>query len=397
MDTLRILIVDDEVCMCSGVERALRKLTVTVPELEAEIGFEIQSVYHGQDALDALETFEPDLMLLDHKLPDMTGLDILAKLQKQETELLTVMITAYASLDTAVQATKQGAFDFLAKPFTPEEIRAVIKKAAHHLLLQRQAKRLAEEKRQVRFQFISVLAHEMKSPISAVLGYLRLMQDRIKGNDVAAYDAMLQRSTDRLHGMQKLISDLLDMTAIESGQKARDLQVVDLTQLIKTSIENFSAQAREAGITLHHELKDGVHIRGDRTELDIVINNLISNGIKYNRENGTVTVELEHGQNDGALIRVSDTGIGMSEQEQEKLFKDFSRIKNKKTRNILGSGLGLSTVKKIATLYNGDVKVESVPDEGSTFTVALYPLPEAEVATASNQQKVSETQTQAVN
>jgi signal transduction histidine kinase len=108
----------------------------------------------------------------------------------------------------------------------------------------------------------------------------------------------------------------------------------------------------------------------DNGEIQIVLNNLITNAIKYNRDGGRVDVYLS-ADSDTLTIAVSDTGIGMTEEETNKLFQDFARIKNEKTKDILGSGLGLSTVKKIAQLYGGTVDVESVPDEGSTFTVRL--------------------------
>jgi signal transduction histidine kinase len=111
-------------------------------------------------------------------------------------------------------------------------------------------------------------------------------------------------------------------------------------------------------------------MNGDRGEIEIVLNNLISNAVKYNRDNGTVTVKLSDSP-DEVVMTVSDTGIGMSEEERERLFGEFVRIKNDKTRNILGSGLGLNIVKRIAALYDGRVSVESTPDVGSTFSVVL--------------------------
>jgi signal transduction histidine kinase len=109
---------------------------------------------------------------------------------------------------------------------------------------------------------------------------------------------------------------------------------------------------------------------GDRSEIEIILNNLISNAVKYNRDNGTVTVKLTDSP-DEVTMTVSDTGIGMSEEERERLFGEFVRIKNDKTRNILGSGLGLNIVKRIAALYDGRVSVESTPEVGSTFSVVL--------------------------
>jgi signal transduction histidine kinase len=112
----------------------------------------------------------------------------------------------------------------------------------------------------------------------------------------------------------------------------------------------------------------------DAGELEIILNNLISNAVKYNRDNGRVDIRIVPEEN-RVVLSVSDTGIGLASEEAERLFNDFVRIKNEKTKNILGSGLGLSIVKKLAQLYGGEVSVASRPDEGSTFTVTLNRSP----------------------
>lgn len=311
-----------------------------------------------------------DILLLDHKLPDAAGLDILERLGKSSLDLLTIMITAYASLETAVMATRRGAYDFLAKPFTPEELRSAVRKAARHLILQRQARRLAEEKRQVRFQFVSVLAHEMKSPISAIEGYLQMMKERTAGNDPEAYDHMLDRCLIRIDGMRKLIADLLDLTSIESGQRERSIQEVDLAQAARQAVENIKVEAERREISIDLNVQPGAGMQADRTEIEMILNNLVSNAVKYNRDQGRVVLSVGASA-DEVRIEVEDTGIGMTEEEAQRLFHDFSRIKNNKTRHILGSGLGLSTLKKLVTLYDGEISVKSQPDVGSTFTVVL--------------------------
>ncbi|MCF7855258.1 MAG: response regulator [Candidatus Pacebacteria bacterium] len=375
METLRLLVVDDELGMRLGVEKALRQYTVRLPDIDDEVSYEVEKAEDGKGALAILNERPPDLLLLDHKLPDITGLEILDKLNRGESpETLTIMITAYASLETAVTATKRGAFDFLAKPFTPTELKSAVRKATRHLVLQREARRLAEEKRQIRFQFISVLTHEMKAPLGAVEGYLRIMKERAAGDDPAVYDQMLDRSLVRLEGMRKLIFDLLDMTAIESGQRKRELQTIDLKEAAERAVETFLPEAEKRDITLELHAPDSLLMTADRSELDIVLNNLVSNAIKYNKDGGRVDVTLSS-ENNHANIEVKDTGIGMKPENAEKLFKDFVRIKNSRTRRILGSGLGLSTVKKIANLYNGDATVHSEEDVGSTFIVTLQRTP----------------------
>ena len=280
------------------------------------------------------------------------------------------MITAYASLETAVTATKKGAYDFLAKPFTPDELKSTLRKAAGRLILLQQAKKLAEEKRKVRFQFISVLAHELKSPLSAIEGYLQIMKDHTIGDNISGYDQIIERSVVRLDGMRKLIIDLLDMTRIESGEKQRALSNIDIIEIVKMCKETMTPAANARNIQINIHAPESFVMKADRGEIEIILNNLISNAVKYNRDNGKVDVTIadESGHVD---ITVSDTGIGMSKEEADKLFNDFVRIKNDKTKNILGSGLGLSIVKKLAMLYGGDAIVESEPDVGSTFKVRL--------------------------
>jgi signal transduction histidine kinase len=170
--------------------------------------------------------------------------------------------------------------------------------------------------------------------------------------------------------MRKMIGDLLDLTYIESGEKQRKLVEVNLFELAAEAVETHRNKAVERDIDIDLKGEKDICFFADSGEIEIVLNNLISNAVKYNRNGGKVEVYLSADE-ETVTISVSDNGIGMTEDEAGKLFQDFSRIKNKKTKNILGSGLGLSTVKKIALLYDGRVDVKSVPDEGSTFTVRL--------------------------
>ncbi len=370
MQQLTVLIADDEIGMRRGVKKVLQKTRLKFEKLDHEIGFTILEAADGQETLKRLQNESVDLLLLDYKMPELSGLEILEWLKKEKIEVTTIMITAYASLDVAVSATKNGAFDFLAKPFTPEELRTVVEKATRSLIAQREAKRLAEEKRKIRFQFLSVLAHELKAPIAAVESYLRLMKGRAAGETLQNYDHIIDRSLLRLEGMRKLIFDLLDLTRIESGEKKRELQEVDLVQIAKNAIEIMSVLAKERGIQIQLKAPQSLLLIADPGELEIVLNNLISNAIKYNKEKGQVEVLLKKDAQH-ITIQVTDTGIGMTPEEQKRLFQEFVRIKNEQTRTIVGSGLGLSIVKKIAGLYQGQVSVQSEKGRGSTFTVSL--------------------------
>ncbi len=370
MDRLKVLVVDDEQGMREGVRRALAELEIEVAQTRERFGLELRVAATGQEGLDLISSWEPDLLLLDYKLPDISGLDILRSLASEDRDLLTIMITAYATLQTAITATRRGAFDFLAKPYNPGELRAVVSKAAQHLLLQRRARALAEERQRVRFDFVRVLAHELKSPLASVEGFLYLMRDGLLKDQPEVEQEAILRSIERLGGMRKLIVDLLDMTHLESGTRERELAPLDIAALCERTIGDFAPQAGEAEVSVALHGTPGLTMQGDPEELGIILNNLVSNAIKYNRPGGRVDLTVE--ERDGrVLLRVADTGIGMSAEDRDRIFGEFVRIKSARTRDIPGSGLGLSILRKVVDLYGGEVRVESEPDVGTTFEVLL--------------------------
>ncbi len=367
---LTILVADDEAGIRGGMVRTLEDIAVANDDLGGRFTVVLKEAADGNEALRVLREEPVDIVLLDHSMPGKTGMEILDHLVKTEADVMAVMVTAYASLEMAVKATKQGAFDFLAKPFTPAELRQVVEKAAGHLLARRVARELAREKRRVRFEFLSVLAHELKAPLGAVEGYLRLLEEGITDGKPETQARVVDRCLVRLEGMRKLIFDLLDLTRIESGQKQRSLHQVDVKTLLDKVMETFAPQADVRDISMDLEVTADTVMQGDEGELEIILNNLVSNAVKYNRDGGVVQVRVG-GDDETLTIQVRDTGIGMTEEEVARLFGEFVRIKNDKTRAILGSGLGLSIVRRLARLNGGDVTVQSEDNVGSTFTVTL--------------------------
>jgi two-component system sensor histidine kinase/response regulator len=324
---LRVAMVDDELPLGSAVKRILAKYKAHVEAVDIDVSYTSSHFASGEEFLKSLaDGAEYDLLLLDLKLPGMSGLDVLAELGKRYS----------------------------------------LRKATNQLIISREARRLAEEERQVRFNFISVLSHELKAPLNAIEGYLKLLQE----DETPERMPMIDRSLIRLDGMRKLIFDLLDLTRIESGQKARQFAEVDVASVARRTMELFATEAADRGITIKLATPEPVKMVADTGELEIVLNNLVSNAVKYNREGGSVTITLER-KDDATRIQVADTGIGLSPEESAKLFSEFVRIKNEDTFKILGSGLGLSTVRKLAGLYGGEASVKSEKGVGSTFTVTL--------------------------
>jgi two-component system sensor histidine kinase/response regulator len=370
MNTLKVLAVDDEKGMTMGIHRALDGLTINVPEVSAEVTLEVATAVTGEEAVEILKAQPVDILLLDYKLPGINGLEVLEAVGDICPDMLTVMITAYASIETAIVATKRGAYDFLPKPFTPADLKHTVRRAVIRIMLAREARRLEAEKKQVRFEFIRVLGHELKAPIGAVAGYLYLLRDKTLGNDVDAYGELVGRSLLRLEQMRKLIADLLDMTRLESGQKKRQLEVVNVGDAASDAIELIKGEADARGIRVLCQVDQGSQIQADRGEIDMILNNLLTNAVKYNKDNGEVDIKVVRGEGE-LVIRVADTGIGMTDDEQKLLFHEFSRIKNAETREVIGSGLGLSILQRLADLYSGEIDVTSEKGKGSVFTVTL--------------------------
>jgi two-component system sensor histidine kinase/response regulator len=368
-EQLRVLVVDDEEGIRLGVARVLEKHVATFPDIDAEISYAVEAAASGEDALERLRAAPPDILLLDLKLPGIGGLEVLKEARNLDPPVLTIMITAYASVTTAVEATRGGTFDFLPKPFTPNEIKSAVRRATRDLILSRQAKRLAAEQRRTRFEIIRVLVHELKAPLGVVEGYLGSILDGVVSDEETLH-RVVKRSIARIQGMRQLIFDLLDVTRLEAGMKARDFATVNLGEIARECMDALRAQAEARKVTMELEPCAGLELVAVRAELEIVLNNLLSNAIKYNHEGGSVRVELARHE-DLVEIVVHDSGIGLAPEDAGKLFGDFVRIKNSKTRGIEGSGLGLATVKRIAGMYHGDASVTSEPDRGSTFTVTL--------------------------
>ncbi len=371
MATLKVLVVDDEPGIRSGINRILRNFTVGYPFMDEDFDFEMIDAETGEEAIEIIDSQHVDIILLDNKLPGIDGIEVLEYINKKKIDARVMMITSYASLELAVKATNNGAYNFVPKPFTPDELKAAMEGITKNLFLKRMTRQMNLEGKQVRYQFLSVLSHELKSPINAIEGYLRIMQDRQVGNDLEDYDTMIDRSIERIKGMRNLIMDLLDLTKLESGKKVGEKKSVDIAEIARMARDTMEPMAIQKNVRTYIESPDQPEILADPDEMEIILNNLVSNAVKYNRDGGEVHITTT-AKNGSAVIKVEDTGIGMNEEETGKLFNEFVRIKNEKTKNITGSGLGLSIVKKLVEEnYGGTIEVKSEPDKGSVFTVSI--------------------------
>ncbi len=370
MESLDILVVDDEECIRSGIVRILKNYTVSYPFLDEDFSFNLIEAATGEEALELINQKPPAIILLDNKLPGIQGVEVLDYINNNQLDILVIMITSYASLELAVKATNIGAYDFVPKPFTSLELKSSIENVAKHFFLRRMTRNLHKEGKRVRFQFLTVLSHELKAPLNAIEGYLTMMQERQAGDNLAAYDMMIDRTLARVSAMRTMILDLLDLTRIESEGKHRQLNELDLVLVAKSAMETMIPLAIQRDVELKCSDSVPVPFLGDAEEFEIIFNNLLSNAIKYNISGGKVMLSIRK-QGPDVVIEIADTGVCIAEEDLPRLFMEFSRIKTPKTKEIPGSGLGLNIVQRIVDLYKGTITVDSELGKGSTFRITL--------------------------
>lgn len=370
MAVLKVLVVDDEPGIRSGVTRILKTFQVNYPFMDEDYTYEVIEAATGEDGIEIVDREKPDIVLLDNKLPGIQGIDVLEYIRNKRYDIVVAMITSYASLDVAVKAHKFGATDFIPKPFTPQELKSSIENITKQQYLKRITHQMNEEGKKIRYQFLSVLSHELKAPLNAIEGYLRMMQEKQSGDLIDDYAVPIDRSLQRIQSMRNLIMDLLDFTKIRLERKEEKVEEVHLSAIASNAIVTVQPYAIQLEVAVSMNVKSDAIIMADPADMEIIFNNLTSNSVKYNKRGGKAEVTIDENA-DEVIISFSDTGIGINETDRENLFSEFVRIKNEKTKNITGSGLGLSIVRKVVELYNGSIVVDSVPDIGTTFTVRL--------------------------
>lgn len=222
-----------------------------------------------------------------------------------------------------------------------------------------------EKAEQIRREFTANVSHELKTPLQSISGCAELLSNgMVKPEDVPEFSHRIYSESQRLIS---LVEDIIGLSRLDEGAEDMQRTNVDLHKLAETAIDSLSNAAKEAGVTL--ELcGDGAEVYGIPQLLGTIVYNLCDNAIKYNRRGGSVTVTTENGAG-GVTLTVSDTGIGIPKDQQDRIFERFYRVDKSHSKDVGGTGLGLSIVKHAALLHNATVTVDSTPGAGTTFTV----------------------------
>jgi signal transduction histidine kinase len=356
-----VVVIDDDYAMRLSCAKILSKM-----------GLRVETFEDGSRGLDAAASLKPGLVLVDLKMPGISGLEVVSRVHDIDPQIILVVITGYATIDTAVEAMKSGAYDFLPKPFSPEELRLIVNRGLERRRLALESQRGEVERALLKRTFVTFVSHQLRAPLAAIHQYLDVLQRlEEKADDPVRRREWLDRCLKRTEELQSLIAEWLTLARVEGGAFLKDRVQVDLKSAILNILENYRAVAESKGVSLEARFPaEDLCVRGDRTCLSVVFDNLITNAIKYNKPGGAVVVSggAESGE---AVASVADTGIGIPEKYLPFLFEQFFRVKESGAEKVEGAGLGLHISKRIVSEMGGSIAVSSQVGAGSTFTVRL--------------------------
>lgn len=383
----RLLVVDDE--------ESLRITTAAILERE---GYQVETASSGNEAVALLETTEFDLVLTDLHMEGGDGLSVLAEIRERAPFTISVVLTGFASVESAIAALQQGAYDYLVKPCDIDEMKHTIRRGVEHrrlMLAEQEARgnlerlnrdlerrveeRTAEltrlneeleEANRAKDIFLATLSHELRTPLTPVLGWVNLLRN---GNlDVEGVDQALEAIERNARLQSRLIDDLLDISRIATGKLRFDPKPTDLNAVVDAAIETVRSSAAVKHVEIEDSLsKTPLVVMGEPVRLQQIIWNLLSNAIKFTEAGGHVTVRTELVEQEARVV-VSDTGIGITPEFLPHVFDRFRQADGSPTRRHGGLGLGLAIVQALAKMHNGRVQAESEGvGLGSRFTFAL--------------------------
>jgi signal transduction histidine kinase len=354
----RVLVVDDEEWMRDACEQILQ------PE-----GLEVMTAADGQTGLEMARRHSPDLILADLKMPGMDGIAYLQSVKALDPEVAAIVITGYATLEAAVEAMKAGAYDFLAKPFKPADLRTVVRRGLEHRAAALRASALLHGETPPAELHLAMLAHRFKAPLAVLRQCVGVILEGYTGEISPRAKGMMEIVAQRADQMIQFVNDWLTLSRLEQGKGIEAPKAVDVPGVVKAAVERLKQDPRAAQLTLQCVVAgDPEPVLADASALDELFSNLLDNAVCYTPAGGTVTVEVDRVA-DGAAVTVRDTGPGISPEDLKRIFEPFYRGQAQKS--IPGTGLGLPIAKRIAEGHGGTLSVQTVLGEGAAFRIFL--------------------------
>ena len=356
----KVLVIDDEAAMRDSCRMILERE-----------GFDTDTAENGIIGLEKIEANRPDFVIIDLKMPRMSGQEVLEKVKEIDPDIIPIVITGYATVDSAVEAMKKGAYDFLPKPFSPEELRIIIRRGLERKKLIRETKKLREEKRLMEENFITMVSHQLRSPLVAIVQYFEIILAGMVGDVEDKQREMILKAKERSEGLLDLINDWLSIARMNGGKIIDNLKPASLEEILSKILDFLQPVATEKNVTLKLNTPSGDDvILGDTESLEQLFVNLISNAIEYNKPNGDVSISIID-RGESIRVDIEDTGVGIDEEHLPRIFDQFYQIDRSKRKGDKGSGLGLTIAKKIVDAHGGSIQVSSELGKGSVFSVIL--------------------------
>ena len=336
--------------------------------------YQIVAAKNGSSALAKAKANQFDLILLDIVLPDIDGFEVCCgiKANQRNAETPIIFLTGQRDNESLLKGFKLGAVDYILKPFSEEELLA---RVHLHLSLAKTQEELvssklkAEEAAKAKAMFLANMSHEIRTPLNGIVGMIDIMKLTELSKQQREYLDIIDISSETL---MMIINDILDFSKIEAGQISFEKIKFDLKSEIEEVRKLLFYKTEQKGLEFSINIEKNVpkKLLGDPLRLKQILINLSNNAIKFTEKGSIrikVTLDRDFGHQYRLRFEVTDTGIGISKENQKKLFKSFSQADSSTTRKFGGTGLGLAISKHLCTLMNGEIGVESEEGQGSTF------------------------------
>lgn len=375
MNSVQILIVDDD--------HRGRKLLASYLKPR---GYDVLMASSGEEALEIAAESMPAIMLLDVMMPGMTGLEVCRIIKENPDTRLTqiMMVTALGGEDDLVEGLDTGADDYIAKPVPKAEflakVRALVRARTLMADLSQAREELEKRNRELELKktLAQTLVHDLKSPLTTVVGNLDLMRRKEGFQE----DIALRRARNGANRMSQMIMDLLDVECLEDGGLTPVLKENDIKTMLLEAVEANQARSDQQGVRLLADLcDDHCSVEADKALMRRVLDNLISNALAYSTDGMEVSVAVAQCP-EGIKLTVTDQGPGVPAEQRQAIFEKYSRLDQSGVAVRKNRGLGLTFCQMAVEAHGGTIWVEDAPTGGAIFQVLLPELEAPELMSA---------------
>jgi len=355
----KILIIDDEEVV----------LDSCIQILGGE-SFQVSTASNGSDGLRLVQELQPDLVIVDLKMPGISGFEVLDRLEEIDPTIVMIVITGFATVSSAVDAMKKGAYDFLPKPFSPEEFRIIIRRGLEKRKLILETIMLRHEKELLREHFAHIVSHELKAPLNAVQQNIFALEFELSGVLNEDQKEKLVRIKVRMEDLLKIIDSWLRIISVNIEELEKNFSPIQMTTPIYKALENIETIATRKSVEIVSSFGVKLHpVWGDVLSLSEAFVNIIGNAIQYSRDGSKVIVKAEENGTD-ILVTIKDFGIGIPKEDLPHIFEGFFRVKSGQAAPT-GHGIGLVVSRQIIEAHSGSITVESETGTGTAFYIRL--------------------------